>query len=138
MPDQRRRLDEGRLVDAAQLVPSQHERPAMTDSETPVLDTLAAMTAASLTYCDLDANSLLAARLAALAAVDAPAASYLMHVGPAIDAGVSIEQVQGILVAIAPVIGSARTMSAAARITEALGITVIALEAALEEDEAAE
>jgi len=110
----------------------------MTASETPVLDTLAAMTAASLTYCDLDANSLLAARLAALAAVDAPAGSYLMHVGPAIDAGVTIDQVQGILVAIAPVIGTARTMSAAARITEALGITVIALEAALEEAEGAE
>ena len=107
----------------------------MTDSDTPVLDTLAAMTAESLARSDLDPASLLTARLAALVAVDAPAASYLMHVGPAIDAGVTIEQVQGILVAVAPIVGTARTMSAAAKITEALGITIIALEAALEAEE---
>jgi len=105
----------------------------MTDSETPVLDTIAAMTAESLARCDLDENALIAARLAALVAVDAPAASYLMHIGPAIDAGVTVEQVQDILVAVAPIVGTARTVSAAAKITEAIGITVIALEAELED-----
>jgi len=104
----------------------------MTDSETPVLDTLAAMTAESLARCGLDENSLITARLAALVAVDAPAASYLMHIGPAMDAGVTVEQVQDILVAVAPIVGTARTVSAAAKITEAIGITVIALEAELE------
>ena len=111
----------------------------MTDSTTPVLDTLAAITAESLERCGLDDNSLLTARLAALIAVDAPAASYLMHVGAAASAGVSIEQVQDILVAVAPIVGTARTVSAAAKITEALGIAVIALEAELEAElEAAE
>jgi len=104
----------------------------MTDSETPVLDTLAAITAESLARCGLDENSLITARLAALVAVDAPAASYLMHIGPAMDAGVTVEQVQDILVAVAPIVGTARTVSAAAKITEAIGITVIALEAELE------
>jgi len=104
-------------------------------SSTPVLDALAAMTAESLARCGLDENSLLVARMAALVAVDAPAASYLMHVGPAVDAGVTIEQIQDILVAVAPVVGTPRTMSAAARITEALGITVITLEAELEAEE---
>ena len=97
-------------------------------SETPVLDTLAAMTAESVARTGLDANSLLAVRIAALVAVDAPVASYLMHVGPAMDAGVTIEQVQDILVAVAPIVGSPRTMSAAAKITEALGVVVIAAE----------
>jgi len=112
----------------------------MTDSSspTPVLDTLAAMTAESLTRCGLDGNSLLAARIAALVAVDAPAASYLMHVGAAVDAGVTIEQIQDILIAVAPVVGTPRTVSAAAKITEALGITVIALEAQLEAEEEAQ
>ena len=106
-------------------------------SENPVLDTLAAMTAESLARCGLDDNSLIAARIAALAAVDAPVASYLMHVGPAMDAGVTIEQVQDILVAVAPVIGTPRTLSAAANISRALGIVIIALEAELEaEDDA--
>ncbi len=97
-------------------------------SDTPVVDTLVAMTAESLARCELDPNSLLAARIAALAAVDAPAASYLMHVGSAADAGVTVDQVQNILIAIAPVIGTPRTLSAALKITEALGIVLVALE----------
>ena len=102
----------------------------MTDasSETPVLDTLAAMTAESVARCTLDPNSLLAARIAALAAVDAPAASYLMHVGPAMDAGLTVDQVQNILIGIAPVIGTPRTLAAALKITEALGVVIVALE----------
>lgn len=108
----------------------------MTDasSETPVLDTLAAMTADSLARCTLDPNSLLAARIAALAAVDAPAASYLMHVGPGMDAGLTVDQIQNILIGIAPVIGAPRTLAAALKITEALGIAIVALEE-LEADE---
>jgi alkylhydroperoxidase/carboxymuconolactone decarboxylase family protein YurZ len=103
-----------------------------TTMETPVLDTLVAMTAESLTRCELDSNSLIAARIAALAAVDAPAISYLTHVGPAMEAGVTLEQVQNILIAIAPIVGTARTASAAANISAALGIVVVAAEAELE------
>ena len=97
-------------------------------SENPVLDTLTAMTAESIARSRLDPNSLMAARIAALAAVNAPGASYLMHIGPAMDAGVTIEQVQGILVAVAPIIGTPRTASAALNITGALGIVIAELE----------
>ncbi len=107
---------------------------ATESSETPVLDTLAAMTAESLARCELDPTALLAARLAALAAVDAPPASYLLHVGPAIDAGVSIEQIQNILIAIAPIVGTPRTASAALNITKALGVVIVALEEELGDD----
>ena len=103
-----------------------------TSSENPVLDTLAAINAESLARCQLDQNSLLAVRIGALAAVDAPAASYLLHVGPAIDAGVTVEQVQNILIAVAPIIGAPRTASAAIKITEALGIVVAEVETELE------
>ncbi len=109
----------------------------ITGSETPVLDTLVAMNAESLERCGLDDNSLLAVRLAALAAVDAPVASYLMHLGPAMDSGVSAEQVQNILIAVAPIIGTPRTADAAARITEALGIAIVAAEEQLEAEEQA-
>jgi alkylhydroperoxidase/carboxymuconolactone decarboxylase family protein YurZ len=105
-------------------------------SETPVLETLAAMTAESVARCGLDANSLLVARIAALAAVDAPAASYLLHVGPAMDAGVTIEQIQDILIAVAPIVGTPRTLSAALKITKALGIVIVALEELEAEEEA--
>jgi alkylhydroperoxidase/carboxymuconolactone decarboxylase family protein YurZ len=98
-------------------------------SEMPVLDTLAAITAESVARCELDANSLVAARIAALAAVDAPAASYLMHVAPAMDTGVTVEQVQNILIAVAPIIGTPRTLAAALNITEALGIVLAEIDA---------
>ena len=104
-------------------------------SENPVLDTITAMTAESLARCGLDANSLLVARIAALVAVDAPAASYLMHVGPAMDAGVTIGEIQNILIAVAPIVGTPRTASAALNITEALGIVIVELEEELEAEE---
>lgn len=107
-----------------------------TSPETPVLDTLVAMTAESIARCGLDANSLVAARIAALIAVDAPAASYLAHIGSGMDAGVTAEQVQDILVAAAPIVGTPRTTAAALKITEALGIVIVALEAELEAEAA--
>jgi alkylhydroperoxidase/carboxymuconolactone decarboxylase family protein YurZ len=112
------------------------ERTAMNPapSETRVLDTLAAMTAESVARCGLDANSLLAVRIAALVAVDAPAASYLLHVGPAMDAGVTVEQIQDILIAVAPIVGTPRTTAAALNIAKALGVVIVALEEELEEE----
>jgi hypothetical protein len=104
-------------------------------SENLILGTLAAMTAESLARCDLDDNSLIAARIAAPPAVEAPVASYLLHVGPAMDAEVAIEQVQDILVAVAPIIGTPRTVSAAAKISTALGVVIIGLEAELEAED---
>ena len=95
------------------------------------------MTGESLTRCELDANSLMTARIAALVAVDAPAAAYLANVGPAMDAGVTVEQVQNILIGIAPIVGTARTVSAAGNITAALGIAIVAAEAELEAEEQA-
>jgi alkylhydroperoxidase/carboxymuconolactone decarboxylase family protein YurZ len=96
--------------------------------ETPVLDTIAAMTAASVERCDLPADVLLLVRIAALAAVDARPVSYLAHVGPSIEAGVTVEDVQNVLVAVAPIIGSARVMKAAVNITEALGFVIDVIE----------
>jgi len=97
--------------------------------DTPVLDTIADMTAASIARCGLDADELILVRLAALAAVDARPVSYLAHIGASIDAGVTLEQVQDVLVAVAPIIGSARVMAAAEHITEALGIAIAIVEA---------
>ena len=101
-------------------------------NETPVLDTIAAMTLASVERCGLDAEAFLMVRIAALAAVDAKPASYLLHVGPAMEAGVTIQQVQDVLVAVAPIVGTARVMSASLAITEALGVAIVILEAELE------
>ena len=68
-------------------------------------------------------------RIAALAAVDARPVSYLAHVGPAAEVGVTVEDVQNVLVAVAPIVGTARVMSAAANIAEALGVAIAVLAA---------
>ena len=97
--------------------------------ETPVLDTIADMTAASIARCGLDADQLILVRLAALAAVDARPVSYLAHIGPSLEAGVTLEQVQDVLVAVAPIVGTARVMAAAEHIAEALGFAIAVAEA---------
>ncbi len=104
-------------------------------SDTPVLDTLAAINLESIERCDLDANTLMLVRLAALAAVDARPASYLANLGAAIDSGVDIEQVQDVLVAVAPIIGTPRVLSASLSIAEALGVAIAAIEDEDDDDE---
>jgi 4-carboxymuconolactone decarboxylase len=92
--------------------------------QTPVLDLLAGMTAASVEVSSLDAASLMLVRIAALVAVDAPPASYLMNLGVATDSGVDAEQIQGVLAAVAPIVGTARVVAATGKIMEALGVAV--------------
>ena len=55
---------------------------------------------------------------------------YLMHVGSAAEANLTVEQVQDVLVAVAPVVGAPRVLSAAQKITEVLGMTIAVMEAA--------
>ncbi|MFI0785680.1 carboxymuconolactone decarboxylase family protein [Streptomyces lydicus] len=95
-----------------------------TASDAPVLDTIAAMTIDSIERCGMDDHTLILTRIAALVAMDAPAVSYLAHVDPAMKARMTIEQVQDVLVAIAPVVGTARVMSAAGHIAEAFGFAI--------------
>jgi alkylhydroperoxidase/carboxymuconolactone decarboxylase family protein YurZ len=96
----------------------------MAKGDAPVMEALADMTAVSLERTELDPASLILVRLAALAAVDAPASSYLLHIGPAAEVGVTLEQAQDVLVAVAPIVGTARTLAAATRIVEALGLAI--------------
>jgi alkylhydroperoxidase/carboxymuconolactone decarboxylase family protein YurZ len=99
--------------------------------DTPVLDTLTDITAVSIARSTLEARDHLMARLAALIAVDAPAASYLLHIGTAAEAGVTLEDVQGVLVAVAPIVGTPRIVIAAAHIAEALDLAIALVEADL-------
>jgi len=92
--------------------------------ETPVLDLLASMTAESIEASSLDAQTLMLVRLAALAAVDAPPISYLMNLGIARELEIEPAQVQGVLAAIAPIVGTARVASATGRIVEALAVEI--------------
>lgn len=103
----------------------------MASGEAPVLEALVDINAVSLSRTDLPPATLLLVRIAALAAVDAPPASYLMHIGPAVDAGLDVGDVQDVLVAVAPIVGAPRTLRAAGAITEALGFAIGITEAAV-------
>jgi alkylhydroperoxidase/carboxymuconolactone decarboxylase family protein YurZ len=93
-------------------------------SDTPVLDTLTEITSASLTHTNLDANTLMLLRLGALVAVNAPPASYLLNAEAAGEVGVTAEQVQDVLVAVAPIVGTARITAAVGNIARAYGFAI--------------
>jgi 4-carboxymuconolactone decarboxylase len=91
---------------------------------TPVLDLLGKMTADSLEASSLDAETLMLVRIAALVAVDAPPASYMMNLAAARELGIDEEQVRGVFAAIAPIVGTARVASALGKIVRALGLAI--------------
>ena len=93
-------------------------------SETPVLDLLASMTADSVAASSLDVQTLGLVRIAALAAVDAPPVSYLLNLAAASEVGIDPEEVRGVLIAIAPIVGTARVASATGKIVDALDIAL--------------
>jgi alkylhydroperoxidase/carboxymuconolactone decarboxylase family protein YurZ len=70
-------------------------------------------------------------RLAALTAVNAPPASYLLNLGAAAESGLTMEDARSVLIAVAPIVGTPRVVAAAGAIAEALGIA-IALDEELE------
>jgi len=90
-------------------------------TEAPVLDLLKRMTAESIEASTLDEERLILVRIAALVAVDAPPASYLLNIGAAGDVGIDADQIQGVLAAVAPIVGTARVASAGGNIVRALG-----------------
>lgn len=93
-------------------------------TETPVLDLVTQMTSHSLEASSLDDATLALVRIAALIAVDAPPASYLLNLGAAAELGIGEYEVQGVLAAVAPIVGTPRVASAAGNIVQALGFAL--------------
>jgi 4-carboxymuconolactone decarboxylase len=87
-----------------------------------VLNTLVRMTEGSLEESGLDPETFMLVRIAALTTLDAAPASWLVNLKVSGEAGVAPESIVGTLVAIAPVIGTARVVSAAGHIVRALGL----------------
>ena len=77
----------------------------------------------------LDPRTHTLVRLGAMLALDAGLSSYQADVETALAAGASLDEIVGIVVAVAPIIGLARVVSAAPQLALALGYDV---EAALE------
>jgi 4-carboxymuconolactone decarboxylase len=90
--------------------------------ETPVLDLLEGMTADSIEASSLDAETLMLVRIAALVAVDAPPVSYALNLEAAGELEIDPERVQGVLAAVAPIVGTARVASATSKIIRGLKV----------------
>jgi alkylhydroperoxidase/carboxymuconolactone decarboxylase family protein YurZ len=93
-------------------------------NDTPVLDTIADITAASIDHSSGSPRDYMLARVAALIAVDAPPASYLANAPAIQEAGLTADDIQSIMIAVAPVVGTPRVVSAAGQILRALGIAI--------------
>lgn len=76
----------------------------------------------NLAASGLDPKTYSLANISALIASDAAPASYVFQIGLALDAGVTPEEILGLLVALNPTVGNVRIVSAAAEIAFALGI----------------
>jgi hypothetical protein len=93
-------------------------------TNTPVLDTIADITTASIDHSSGSPREFMLARLAALIAVDAPPASYVANAPAVSEAGLTDEDIQRVMIAIAPVVGTPRVVSAAGHILRALGMAI--------------
>ncbi len=88
----------------------------------PAIEALAEMRLDMQQRSGLDPKTYMVARLAALIAMDAAPASYLATLGRSREAGMTPDEARGILAAIAPVVGTARVVSAAGNTLRALGM----------------
>jgi alkylhydroperoxidase/carboxymuconolactone decarboxylase family protein YurZ len=100
----------------------------------PVLDTLADMIAASVEHNSLTPREFMIARLAAMVAVDAPPISYFASASAVEESGMTTEDIQGVMIAVAPVTGAPRVMSAGGHILRALGIAIAVAEAEMADE----
>jgi alkylhydroperoxidase/carboxymuconolactone decarboxylase family protein YurZ len=100
----------------------------------PVLETLTDMTAASIDHNSLSPREYLLARLAAMVAVDAPPISWYATAPAIEESGLTAEDIQGVMIAVAPVVGGPRVMAAGGHILRALGIAIAVTEAEMADE----
>lgn len=70
----------------------------------------------------LDAETRELVQIAALVAIDAPHVSWLRHLEAADDQEIELDKILGTLLAVAPVVGSAKIVSACAKIVRAAAL----------------
>ncbi|SBW27078.1 carboxymuconolactone decarboxylase [Candidatus Protofrankia californiensis] len=93
---------------------------AIAQGDSPVFEELVQMHLDTLERSGLDERTYHLVRLAALIAMSSAPVSYLMNLSVAQEAGVTAADAQGVCTAIAPIVGSARVVSAAGSVLRAL------------------
>jgi 4-carboxymuconolactone decarboxylase len=86
----------------------------------PLISTIFTMTQASRANADLPEREVLLVRLACLIASDASESSYLYNLAGTAGPALTVDEVEAVLVAAAPLAGTARVVMAAERIASAM------------------
>jgi len=92
--------------------------------DAPLLERLLAMQLDNLELSGLDPRSYSLVKIATLIAVDAPPASYVAQIAFAREAGVTADEIIGVLVASAPQVGIPKVVAAAPEIMLALDLPI--------------
>ena len=79
---------------------------------------------AEMHQADVDEETLMLVRVAALVAVGAPAVSYGLNLRVAGAMGIDPEKLRGVLAAVAPIVGTARVAAATGNIVKALAVAI--------------
>jgi 4-carboxymuconolactone decarboxylase len=88
------------------------------------IDALLSEERANATLSGIDSRSHALLRIAALIAVDAAPPSFMGAVEAGLEAGASYDEIVGTLIAVMPIVGVARVVSAAPNLALALGYDV--------------
>ena len=97
---------------------------AVTEGASPLISTIVTMTRASRENARLPEREVMLVRLACLIAGDASDASYLYNLAGPSGPALTVEEVEAVLVAAAPLVGTARVVLAAERIASAMGYPI--------------
>jgi len=87
-----------------------------------VMKQLVRMTEGSFEESGLDPETFMLVRIAALTAMDASPASWMLNLKIGKELEISPDQAIGTLTAIAPVVGTAKTVTAAGNIVKSIGL----------------
>jgi 4-carboxymuconolactone decarboxylase len=92
--------------------------------DTPLVERLLQLQVDNIQASGLDPRAHSLVRLAALVTLDAAPASFVWTVGIALESGVTPDEIVGVLIALAPTIGTAKVVAAAPEIALALGVDI--------------
>ncbi len=96
----------------------------LSNQDEEVIESLVAMQVRNVEDSGLDPKTHALCRLAALVSVDAPLASYAWQTEVAIESGVTVDDMVGVLIALAPTVGIARVVAAATKLAVLYDISV--------------
>jgi alkylhydroperoxidase/carboxymuconolactone decarboxylase family protein YurZ len=129
-PDARVDSSRSRRTSGANVIEYQERLRSLALSDDHFVGSVLGMSQDTVEVSRLDSKTHALVRLAALLAVDAGQSSYNASVEVALASGASLDEIVGILIAVAPAVGLGRVVSAAPELGLALGYDVnAALEA---------